>query len=200
MTTSTLPASAPLPDLAYLGAVPMIPGDDAAGYDTLQARMLADVRPGNVMEEAWTRDAIDLVWEAVRLRRLKAALMMACADQGMSKILFSIHAPNPLLATRWAGRELDAVAEVDAALAAAGLNIGHVMARTLAVRIAEIERIDRMSASVEARRAAALREICHHRDSRHFADRLREAAAAQIENVAYAEVVAPALGGAEAAA
>jgi hypothetical protein len=203
MTTASLPAlsSATLPDLAYLGAAPVIPGDDAAGYDTLQARMLADVRPGNAMEEAWTRDVVDLVWEAVRLRRLKAKLMTACADEGMQKLLTSLDAkPTFDLARGWAARELGAVGQVDAVLANAGLDIGHVMARTLAVRIAEIERIEHMTASLEARRAAALREIAHHRDSRLFAARLREAATAQIEHAELAEVAAPSLAAAEAAA
>jgi hypothetical protein len=202
MTTLPAPASAALPDLAYLGAAPVIPGDDADGYDTLHARMLADVRPGNAMEEAWTRDAIDHVWEAVRLRRLKAGLMTACIDEGMQRLLtgLGVRGNTFELARGWAARELAAVGEVDAILNGAGLGIKHVMARTLAARIAEIERIDAMTASVEARRAAALREIAHHREHGHFAARLREAAAAQIEHAELAEVAAPALAAAEAAA
>ena len=195
-TASTLPSptSTALPDLAYLGAAPILPGDDGAGYDTLHARMLADVRPGNAMEEAWTRDVVDLVWEAVRLRRLRAALMTACADEGMQRLLqgLGVRGNTFELARGWAARELGAVGEVDTILNAAGLGINHVMARTLAVRIAEIERIDAMTASAEARRAVALREIAHHRDSRQFAARLREAAAAQIEDAEFAEVAAEA--------
>jgi hypothetical protein len=204
MTTATLraPASTPLPDLAYLGAAPLLPGDDADGYDTLHARMLADVRPGNAMEEAWTRDVVDHVWEAVRLRRLKAALMTACADEGMRRLLTSLGVTGNTfdLARRWAARELGAVGEVDAILNGAGLGIKHVMARTLQVTIAEVERIEHMIASVEARRAAALREMAHHRDSRQFVTRLREAAAAQIEHAELANVAAPALAAAEAGA
>ncbi|HEY1545653.1 MAG TPA: hypothetical protein VGG01_24890 [Xanthobacteraceae bacterium] len=193
-TALPAPSCAALPDLAFLGALPLIPGDDAAGYDTLLARMTADVRPGNVIEEAWTRDVADLVWEALRLRRLKAALLTACADQGMQKLLYSldVHGNTFELSRRWAARELQAVAEVDAVLAAAGLGINHVMARTLAVGIAEIERIDRMTASAEARRAAALREIGHHREHAPFRARLGEAAAAQIADAEFVEVAAPA--------
>jgi hypothetical protein len=194
-STSTLPAPSPvaLPDLTHLGAAPLIPGDDAAAYETLLARLAADVRPGTVIEEAWTRDAADLVWEALRLRRLKAALMTACADQGMRKLLEGLDVRTPIgLARRWAARELVAVGEVEAVLAAAGLGITHVMACTLAVRISEIERIDRMAASAEARRAAALREIGHHREHAPFAARLRDAAAAQIADAEFTEIAAPA--------
>jgi len=195
-TASTLPtpASAPLSDLAYLGAPAIVPGDDSAGYDTLLARMIADVRPGNVMEEAWTRDVADLVWEAARLRRLKAALMTACADHGMQQLLQSlnVHGNTFEIARRWAARELLAVAEVDAVLAGAGLGMNHVMARTLALRLDDIERIDRMTASVEVRRAAILREIGHHREHAPFHARLGQAAAAQIEHVEFTRLATPA--------
>jgi hypothetical protein len=46
-----------------------------------------------------------------------------------------------------------------------------VMARTLALKIHEIERIDRMTMAAEARRNAVLREIERHRAS--FARTLR---------------------------
>jgi hypothetical protein len=71
-------------------------------------------------------------------------------------------------------RKPDAVAEVDAALAAAGLTIDAVMAQTLAVNIRQIESIDRMGAAAEARRNVALREIDRHRSA--LAAVLRQAA------------------------
>jgi hypothetical protein len=55
------------------------------------------------------------------------------------------------------------VAKVDAALAATGLTRDRVMAETLARKLDEVERIDRMVAGAEARRNIALREIDRHR-------------------------------------
>jgi sirohydrochlorin ferrochelatase len=55
------------------------------------------------------------------------------------------------------------VAEVDAALAADGLTRDEVMAGALALKIDEVERIDRMVAGAEARLNVALREIYRHR-------------------------------------
>ena len=58
------------------------------------------------------------------------------------------------------------------------------MAQTLAAEIDDIERIDRMITSAEARRNAALREIERHRTS--VAERLRRATAfedAEFEDV-----------------
>ncbi|HKD58701.1 MAG TPA: hypothetical protein VKD45_14400, partial [Hyphomicrobiaceae bacterium] len=134
----------------------------------------------------------DLIWQAVRARRLKAALMTAGAGKGLDEVLTSIGITGNRayqLVPRWAARKHDAVAEVEAELDAAGLGIDHVMAQTLRRHIDTIERIDRMAASAEARRAATLREIAHHRAS--FAATLGRAADAAIAD-AVVEVVAAA--------
>ena len=72
------------------------------------------------------------------------------------------------------------------------------------MRIGEIERIDRMTATAEARRNAALREIAHHRA--HFAASLRDAAQHAVEDVEFEvvsaagpEAIAPPHAAAEAA-
>jgi hypothetical protein len=77
------------------------------------------------------------------------------------------------IARQWALREEEAVAKADAVLAAAGLTMDAVTARTLALRIDEVERIDRMTMAAEARRNAVLREIERHRAA--FARTLRRA-------------------------
>jgi hypothetical protein len=58
------------------------------------------------------------------------------------------------------------VAEVDAVLAADGLTRDAVMAQALALKIDEVERIDRMVAGAEARLNVALRDLQASRDSR----------------------------------
>jgi hypothetical protein len=61
----------------------------------------------------------------------------------------------------------------------------HIIAETLAGRIDDIERIDRMIASAEQRRSAMLREVDRHRAS--LASRLRlasdEVVQAEFEDV-----------------
>ncbi len=120
--------------------------------------------------------------------------MTISADKGLLEVLRTIGVEfleAKELATGWAARELAAVGEVDALLNAAGLDMHHVMARTLSLRIAEIERIDRMAAGAEARRAAHLREIALYREAT-FAARLRGAVAAgdQVTDGEFAEVPA----------
>ncbi len=181
--------------LDCLGPAPLIPGENTAAYTALLAGVSVDVRPRGMLEEGWVRDVADLLWEARRLRRYRAALMTGCADQGLLKLLSGINVPGRTavaLAGPWAARELEAVGQVDAILNAAGLGMEHIMAQTLRVRIAEIERIERMIASVEARRAATLREIEHYRE--HFGAKLRRVVeeADKITDAEF-EVVAPPL-------
>jgi hypothetical protein len=161
--------------MSFLAPPPLIEGEDAAGYDDLLARISATLKPADILEEIWVRDVVDLVWDAFRLRRLKAHLLTAAAHEGVAKLI------GPLLdwdftdqiARRWAVGDEDAVQTVETTLAAAGLTMDAVMARTLGLKIHEIERIDRMTMSAEARRNAILREIERHRAT--FARTLRRA-------------------------
>ena len=36
----------------------------------------AAIKPKDVLEEMWVRDVVDLTWETLRMRRLKAALLI----------------------------------------------------------------------------------------------------------------------------
>lgn len=195
----TQPADLPIPSalanlpatLDCLGPAPLIPGDSVSGYDILLARVSATVTPADILEELWTREVVDHVWEAVRFRRLKASVMTACAGEGMQSVLLSLNARDFVgLARRWFARELGAVAEVDALLEQAGLGIDIVMAQTLRLHIAEIERIDRLIVAAETSRNTALHEIERHRAA--FAASLRRAArdAEAVEDAEF-EVVAP---------
>ena len=68
------------------------------------------------------------------------------------------------------------------------------MAQTLAKRLDDVERIDRMIASSEGRRHAVLREVDRHREA--LAARLRQATL-KIEDAEFSEVSAPEPGGDE---
>jgi hypothetical protein len=160
---ANLPAM--LPHAALFGPPPLLQGEDAAAYDGLIARVAGAVAPADVLEEMWVRDVVDLAWEALRLRRLKAILLTAAAHEGLFAVLTPLigYLPAHDLANHWAAGESGAVNRVDAHLAAAGLSRDAVTAQTLAARIDDVERIDHMIMQAEARRAAALREIDRHR-------------------------------------
>src|SRR5882724_10029447 len=123
-----------------LAPAPLIAGEDTAAYDDLMARLSGTLKPSDVLEEIWVRDVVDLVWEVFRLRRLKAHLMRAGAYEGMAQVLKPLikWGTNIEVAQLWSARDEAAVATADNALAAAGLTIDAVMARTLSARIGDI--------------------------------------------------------------
>jgi len=172
-------AALPLPatSLAALpfGPAPLAEGEDAEAYDELLLRVSSGVRPADILEEIWVRDVVDLTWEALRLRRLKAAILTMSARKALTDNLskFIGYAKAEALAGAWAAREAEAVATVAERLAAQGLALEALTAQGLTRALEPVERIARMIAQAEARRGAALREIERHRAS--FGPRLRAA-------------------------
>jgi hypothetical protein len=181
------------PCRALLGPPPLIDGEDATNYDVILERISADVAPADFVEEIWVRNVVDLVWDSVRLRRLKSQLLHAAAHQGLERALMPLLGWSSAreLSRKWASGDEEALCEVERLLGQAGLTIDDVMAQTLAARIDDVERIDRMVIIAEARRDAVLREIRARRLA--FGQTLRRAGEA-ID--AEFEDVAPAPGGA----
>jgi hypothetical protein len=176
----------PSPDLAIttaanlpvpLGFAPpsLTRDEDASPYETLCARVAEAVRPGNFIEEILARDAVEQVWETIRVRRQKAALINSSAGEGMRNLLLALDYDDAFqIAKDWFARDPAAVADVDARLADADLGIDAVMAQTLRLHLAEYEAMDRLLRSAEARRDAALLAIERHRAQ--LAETLRRAA------------------------
>jgi hypothetical protein len=171
----------------FRGPPPLIAGEDAAAYEELLGRMADAVQPENIIDEFSVRNLAYLVWDVLRLRRLKAKYLEAVAHKGLEEIIMQRrdsglvafdHAAD--LARRWARREPDAIKDVDKFLAKNGLTIDSVMAQTFFLNLDEIDRIDRMSAVAEARYIAELREIDRRRDA--VAQRLRHAARREVED------------------
>jgi hypothetical protein len=171
-----------------LGSPVLLDGENRAEYEQLLARVTADVEPRDILEEFGVKDIVDLVWEAWRLRRLKANLLKLSARHGLKEVLeplvrevdpkdpvstiLNAHSAGALV-QNWYAKDPNALKQVDALLRAADLTMEQVNAQTLAIKLDDIERIDRMIALAEARRNAALREMDRHRKA--LAEQLRRA-------------------------
>ncbi len=136
--------------------------------------MSGAIKPFDIIEEIWIRDIVSLTWEALRLRRARAALLASNRYTGVKRVLWPMCGLDAHdLSQQWARREAEAVAAVDRHLATAGLTMDAVMAQTMAMEIELMERMERMIVSTEIRRNATLREIERRRSG--LAARLREA-------------------------
>ena len=187
--------------LSCFGPPPFLLGDDPKAYDELHARISGDVKPTDTLEKIWVCEAADIVWEFLRLRRLKAGLMNGAAEDGMKDVLRKLlgekiidirsvlgQTPATKLASKWAARGPRAVKKVDKLLAAAGLIMDAVMAKSTGRWIDEAERFDRMIMSAETRFGAQLREVDRRRAT--FGQRLRRTLQ-QVEDAEYHVIEGP---------
>ena len=85
-TSTNRPLAPATAAIAFLAPPPLIEGEDAASYDDLLTRISGTLKPADILEEIWVRDVVDLVWDAFRLRRLKAHLLTAAAHEGVAKL------------------------------------------------------------------------------------------------------------------
>jgi hypothetical protein len=170
-------AAAPLETLALLGPPPLARGEDVAAYNELLARLCATLRPSDSLEEIWIRDVVDLVWDTIRLRRIrmKAWLLTYRTEREVRSKLKPGFDDAEKMGRSWATGDEAAAKQVEQALITVGFSIEIAMALSMLGLIGVVERIDRMLVSAEARRSAALREIDHHRGP--FAQKLRRAIA-----------------------
>ena len=160
----------PIPETAnrgdLLGPPPVIAGEDPNEFNELLDRVRADAKPKDMIEEILVRDFVDLVWDIRRLRRLKANLLQDNSHEGVGRLLLARADMAGMLevdelSRKWAKRQ--SVKKVEKRLASAGLTIDAVMAETLSVKLDDIERIERMITTADARLEANLRELDRHR-------------------------------------
>jgi len=196
ITTTTpslprLPVPRNTPTIAL--RTPLAGGEDPDAYAKLLADTMASVRPTGILEEMWLRDAVNNYWETERLRRYKAGRLAAVRADGMAAVLRSLGetaSGADELGRRWSARQVTALADVRERLEMAMIDHDAAHGSAFALHLDEFERIEQMIAGLEARRAAALREIGFHRAD--FADRL--AAATQsvpVEDATLAPAISP---------
>src|SRR5216684_15554 len=164
------PAGASVP-AALAAAPPLIAAEQQSAYDELLARVTETLKPADVLEHVFIRDIVDLVWEVLRLRRLKANLMATAAQAGVARLLAPLLDEPERAARDFAARRPGSTEQVEAALAQAGFGADHVAAASFSACLFDFERLERMTAAAEARRNAALYQLDVHRAS--LAMRLR---------------------------
>src|SRR5271156_5260831 len=134
-----------LDQVIAIAPAPLLPGEKEADYAATVRRIVGVSRPRDAIEEFLIRDVIDLTWEVLRLRRVKAGILRASMGAGVREVLqdvgYSILENRPI-SEKWAAGDENARRKVDAVLAKAGLTIDEVTAKTLERKIDVFERID----------------------------------------------------------
>ena len=155
------------------GPPPLLEGEDPAAYESLLKGVLESVEPEGFIEDMWVRDVVDITWDILRVRRIKARIVNAARATALSEMLEPQlrYEPNKPI-DRWRAGDAAARKEVLQRLGSIGRNLDDVTARAFALKLQQMEQIDRLIAQAEARRNQALREIERRRDT--LARRLRD--------------------------
>jgi hypothetical protein len=182
--------------LAIFGPPPLLHGENAADYNVLLSAVSNTVRPIDFFEQCWVRDVVDFIWLLRRYRRYMTELLNATKQKALELALEPLLRRDEdqyewtdvtmvtarVLACRYVLNKKDTVEHVEKLLASAGMTWETVQAEAFKLRLAEIERIDRLIMTIEARRDATLREIDRHRMG--FGQKLRRAVE-QVEDASY---------------
>ena len=82
-------AKAPATNSSFVQVIarPVLRWEEQGDFDALLARISSTLRPADVMEEMWTRDVADLVWQIFRLRRMKDTLIDEASYRGLAEVL-----------------------------------------------------------------------------------------------------------------
>ena len=190
------PVSAVVNRVVSIAPTPLLPGEQEADYAEFALAIVKAAHPKDAIEDLLTRDVIDLSWEVLRLRRLKAGLLRGAISSSIYQVMCRLGYEDECawkLAANWAAESKAAKKEVAGALQKAQLTMEDVMAETLEGKIDSFERFDRLLASSEARRNNALREIERHRAALGAA--VRQAVDDEIQDAEFRDVDTGEVGG-----
>lgn len=150
-----------------LGAPPLVPGENSEAYDNLYAAVRAHFGPRDMVDEIWIRDVVDPEFQLIRLRSTIPLLRRSVRRQAIINLLLKVvgflGAFNldraELLAERYVKQEPVARAEVAKILEEAELTTAAINSEADMLCLDQIERIDRMIMTLEARRDIAIRNL-----------------------------------------
>jgi hypothetical protein len=150
--------------------------EDPAAYESLRTRVFNTLSPRDLVEEMYSHDVTELTWEIRRWRGAKKAFIAnetLCALEEMITSIASrrwsgrarVSRAATELVKKWAGRDPDAIRQVDELLSSAQMTIAAVEARVITAKSGHIERMDRIISTAVKGRKTALREIDHHQQT-----------------------------------
>jgi hypothetical protein len=154
--------------------------ESADDYDSLVKSFERAIKPRGFVEQLYVDEITALVWESLRLRRCKMATINAAFRAALSNLLVQF-LKNPdemapyqeaeVLAFEWFA-DPNAKQRVAEILNRFHLDETAIEAEAIRSVAADLERLDRMLMSLEARRNRALRSIEDYREN--FAEKMRE--------------------------
>ena len=162
--------------------------ESAEDFAALNAALMEEIKPRGIIERLYVADIAALVWEILRLRRCKVAIVNIAFKDALSNTVYRL-AGEPEMDTPerewyeaivldWFSKP-EARKEVLELLAEFRLDEFAIEAEAIRSVFSELEVLDRMLTLLESRRNKALRSIADYRDD--FAKQVREVSNRVIE-------------------
>jgi hypothetical protein len=154
--------SRPLQKHGHTLRSPLLLTESQSEFDDLANSFLREILPRGIVEQIYFDDIIASVWEILRLRRCKTAIVNIAFKKALRALLDSLLNYNygraNDLAERWFN-DPAARTEVVELLGELKLDVSAIEAEAIRISSASLEGIDRMLAAAESRRSRAFRNI-----------------------------------------
>jgi len=154
--------------------------ESADDYDSLVKSLQQEISPRGFIEHMYVADMSAIVWESLRLRRCAAAIINMAFRAALKNLLVQFwknpdepapYQESEVLAFEWF-TDLTAKQRVAEILNKFHLDETAIEAEAIRSVAADLELLDRMLMSLEARRNRALRSIADYRAS--FAEKVQQ--------------------------
>jgi hypothetical protein len=151
------------------GRVPVLTSESKLGYWLIVECFRDAVCPRDVIEWMIVRNLVDLTWNILFFRRVGPGIIDVARMDAVISILKSI-LPNPsaqdvrTLAQGWFTRNSEASSMITDLFVEHQINVSHVDAEAVRLRLQTVEQIERMLASLESRFRLAYRDLYFHRE------------------------------------
>ena len=80
--------------LSFLHRVPLLRSENPDEFNDLLEALKSEISPRGVVEEMYVADIATIIWETLRLRRCKVALVNAAFLKALKEVLTSVRDPD----------------------------------------------------------------------------------------------------------
>ena len=153
---------------------PVLITESVDEFIALRSRLYDEIRPNGIIEQGWVDELAVVIWEIMRLLRIKAEILNGAFYEALKKILRQVWSEDfedyPVrdraiedLAWQWLGNDADAKAKVSEMLGYHQLDETAIEAEAFQMRAEDLEKLDYLLSRAELRREKLITAIAAFR-------------------------------------
>jgi hypothetical protein len=178
---------------------PVLITESVDEFIALRKQLYGEIQPNGIIEQAWVDDLAAVMWEIMRLLRIKAEIFNGAFYEALKKILKQVWSENfedylardraiEDLAWEWLANDSDAQAKVSELLVQHQFDETAVEAEAFRMRAEDLEKLDYMLSRAEHRREKLIAGIAAFRQG--LGKLVRQVSDQLLEQVEPGQVVA----------